>query len=288
MHRYDGYFSEQYIYADAPSATWGGTYTMAADGTRMFCCLSDSYDSYAIISEVDMSKACWCHTFGVRPQLTTTETVDASLIGNSYDNHIAGYFFGGHALTLGDNVWCWNAIGGVAKHNKITNSFTQNTFSGTMFDSNFSGPTKFNAVSGIVGLVNISGGMERNSISSMLRVNISGQLYSGCFSDGMTSVNVSGDISYTASGNMSYVTVAGYLQKSMIVDRISLSDIPGYVVSCTVTTDSNVTSDINNLTILGNILGKTITVSNSSLTPTFAAVDSHGTLRIWNPADLIS
>jgi hypothetical protein len=104
----------------------------------------------------------------------------------------------------------------------------------------------------------------------------------------MTSVNVSGDISYTASGNMSYVTVAGSLQKSMIVDRISLSDIPGYVVSCTVTTDSNVTSDINNLTILGNILGKTITVSNSSLTPTFAAVDSHGTLRIWNPADLIS
>ena len=87
---------------------------------------------------------------------------------------------------------------------------------------------------------------------------------------------------------MSYVTVSGSLQNSMIADRISLSDIPGYVVSCTVTTDSGVTHDINNLTILGNILGKTITISNSSLTPTFAAVDSHGALQVWNPADLIS
>jgi hypothetical protein len=291
MHRYVGYFSEQYIYADAPSATWGGTYTMAADGTRMFCCLSDSYDSYAIISEVDMSKACWCHTFGVRPQLTTTETVDASLIGNTYDNHIVfGDISRGHALTLGDNIWCWNNITlTTAQHNKITNSFTKNTFSGVMLNSGFSGSANSNAVSGVVEMVSISGVMEENSIlGEMLKVNISGEMYNSCISGEMVSVNVSGTISDTASGNMTFVTVSGLLQKSMIADRISLTDIPGYVIYCTVTTDGSGTHDINDLTILGNILGKTITVSNSSLTPTFAAVDSHGTLRIWNPADLIS
>ncbi len=104
----------------------------------------------------------------------------------------------------------------------------------------------------------------------------------------MVSVNVSGTISDTASGNMTHVSVSGLLQKSMIADRISLTDIPGYVAYCTVTTDAGITHDINGLTILGDILSKTITVSNSSLTPTFVAVDSHGTLRIWNPADLIS
>jgi hypothetical protein len=103
----------------------------------------------------------------------------------------------------------------------------------------------------------------------------------------MTSVNVSGDISYTASGNMSYVTVAGYLYESMIVDMISSSNIPGNVVRCTVTTDAGATHDIYNLTILGEIDDKTITVSDSSLTPTFAAVDSHGALQVWNPADNI-
>jgi hypothetical protein len=291
MHRYVGYFSEQYIYADAPSATWGGTYTMAADGTRMFCCLSDSYDSYAIISEVDMSKACWCHTFGVRPQLTTTETVDASLIGNTYDNHIVfGDISRGLALTLGDNIWCCNNITQTtAQHNKITNSFTKNTFSGVMLDSGFSGSANSNAVSGVVEMVSISGVMEENSIpGEMLKVNISGEMYNSCISGKMASVSVSGTISDTASGNMTFVTVSGLLQKSMIADRISLTDIPGNVIYCTVTTDAGVPHDINDLTILGDISGKTITVSNSSLTPTFAAVDSHGTLRIWNPADLIS
>jgi hypothetical protein len=55
-----------------------------------------------------------------------------------------------------------------------------------------------------------------------------------------------------------------------------------------VTTDAGATHDIYNLTILGDIENMTITVSDSSLTPTFAAVDSHGTLQVWNPADLIS
>jgi hypothetical protein len=306
MHRYDGYFSEQYIYADAPSATWGGTYTMAADGTRMFCCLSDSYDSYAIISEVDMSKACWCHTFGAHPQLTTTETVDASLTGQCYENHIAGYFFGGHALTLSDNVWCWNNIAKAARHNEITGSFTHNTFSAYMFYADFSGVTNSNAVSGYVEMVDISGRMEGNSISGnmnkvnisgsiegdsisgdMTEVNISGRMNYSCISGEMESVNVSGTISHTASGNMSYVTVAGYLYESMIVDMISSSNIPGNVVRCTVTTDAGATHDIYNLTILGEIDDKTITVSDISLTPTFAAVDSHGALQVWNPADNI-
>jgi hypothetical protein len=238
-----------------------------------------------------MSKACWCHTFGVRPQLTTTETVDASLIGNTYDNHIVfGDISRGHALTLGDNIWCCNNISlTTAQHNKITNSFTKNTFSGVMLDSGFSGSTNSNAVSGVVEKVSISGVMEENSIpGEMLKVNISGEMYNSCISGKMVSVNVSGTISDTASGNMSYVTVAGYLYESMIVDMISSSNIPGSVVRCTVTTDAGATHDIYNLTILGEIDDKTITVSNSSLTPTFAAVDSHGTLRIWNPADLIS
>lgn len=290
MHRYDGYFSEQYIYAEAPSATWGGTYTMAADGTRMFCCLSDSYNSYAIISEVDMSKACWCHTFGVRSQLTTTETVDASLTGNSYDNHIvSGDISTGHALTLGDNVWCWNNIAKAARHNEITGSFTHNTFSADMSYSDFSGIIDSNTVSDHVQNVSISGAMEVNSISGdMTKVNISGGMNYSCISGEMESVNVSGTISETASGNMTFVTVSGLLQKSMIADTISSSDIPGYVVACTVTTDGSVTHNISNLTILGNISGKTITVSNGSDTPRFAAVDSHGALQVWNPADLIS
>lgn len=294
MHRYDGYFSEQYIYADAPSATWGGTYTMAADGTRMFSCLSDSYNSYAIISEVDMSKACWCYTFGARTQLTTTETVDVSLHGLCYENHIAGYVFHGHALTLSDNVWCWNDIAKAAWHNEITGFFTHNTFSDDVSEFDSSGGLKFNAFSSYVKWVNISGSMNGNSISGyMQKVNISGDLYNSCISGKMVSVNISGAIGDTASGsgtipgNMSHVTVAGLLQNSMIADRISLSDIPGYVVSCTVTTDGGPTNDINNLTILGNINGKTITISNVSLTPTFVAVDSHGTLQVWNPADNI-
>jgi hypothetical protein len=283
MHRYDGYFSEQYIYADAPSATWGGTYTMAADGTRMFCCLSDSYDSYAIISEVDMSKACWCHTFGVRLRLTTTETVDASLTGHCYENHIA------HALALSDNVWCWNDVAKAAWHNEITGFFTHNTFSGDVSDFDSSGGLKFNAFSDYVKMVNISGSMNGNSISGyMQKVNISGEMYNSCISGKMVSVSVSGNISDTASGNMTFVTVSGLLQNSMIADRISFTDILGNVIYCTVTTDAGVPHDINDLTILGDILGKTITVSNSSLTPTFVAIDSHGTLRIWNPADLIS
>jgi hypothetical protein len=138
-------------------------------------------------------------------------------------------------------------------------------------------------------MVNISGSLNGNSFSGYMRkVNISGEMHNSCISGKMESVNVSGIISDTASGNMTFVTVSGLLQKSMIADRISLTDIPGNVIYCTVTTDAGVPHDINDLTILGDISGKTITVSNSSLTPTFAAVDSHGTLRIWNPADLIS
>jgi hypothetical protein len=136
--------------------------------------------------------------------------------------------------------------------------------------------------------VNISGSMEGDSISGdMTEVNISGRMNYSCISGEMESVNVSGTISYTASGNMSYVTVAGYLYESMIVDMISSSNIPGNVVRCTVTTDAGATHDIYNLTILGEIDDKTITVSDSSLTPTFAAVDSHGALQVWNPADNI-
>ena len=146
MHKYCGYYSEQYIYDDGYEDSWDNV-TMEDGGTRMFCCLSDDYDSYAIISEVDMTKACWCYTFGVRTALTVTDDTDHSLSGKCAENDMTAETDGGAAL-LGGTVFVWNSVNGYARKNWVTGYFRNNTFSGYCNNNTFSGDCRYNTFSG--------------------------------------------------------------------------------------------------------------------------------------------
>ena len=294
MHKYCGYYSEQYIYDDGYEDSWDNV-TMEDGGTRMFCCLSDDYDSYAIISEVDMTKACWCYTFGVRTALTVTDDTDHSLSGKCAENDMTAETDGGAAL-LGGTIFVWNGVNGYARKNCVTGYFRNNTFSGGCYYNSFSGYCGYNSFSGGCGYNSFSGSCYynsfsgdsyNNSFSGDCRYNtfsgycntntFSGSCYYNSFSGNCERNSFSGDCNTNPfSGTCYYNSFSGYC---------GYNSFSGNMQECTITTPSGTSGTVKCLYTLGSISGETISIPNNNSAVMYAAVDSNGDLQTWNPAD---
>ena len=303
MHKYCGYYSEQYIYDDGYEDSWDNV-TMEDGGTRMFCCLSDDYDSYAIISEVDMTKACWCYTFGVRTALTVTDDTDHSLPGKCAENDMTADMDGGAAL-LGGTVFVWNSANGYARKNLVTGYFrnntfsgncerntfsgycSNNTFSGNCYNNSFSGSCYYDSFSGNCYNNSFSGYCGYNSFSGECRYNtFSGKCERNTFSGNCERNRFSGYCGYNSfSGDCGYNSFSGYCGYNSFSGYCNNNTFSGNMQKCTITTPSGTSGTVKCLYTLGSISGETISIPNNNNAVMYAAVDSNGDLQTWNPAD---
>ena len=138
LHSFMGYYSEQYIYDDGYTDSWGGL-EMEDGGSRMFACVTDNYESYGILAEVDPSKAVWCHTLGILTAFTSGETTDRSMTGKVTDFHLSPYIYGDKKTGLHMSVHVNYQTGTTIRNSRITGYFFGNTLSGYIERSSISG-----------------------------------------------------------------------------------------------------------------------------------------------------
>ena len=229
LHPFMGYYSEQYIYDDGYSDSWDGL-TLEDGGTRMFAVVTDNYESYGILAEVDKTKAVWCHTFGKLTAFTAGETEDVTLTGRAIDFHMSPYIVSDGKEGLPYNVMVSNQDK-TYRNTRITGYFYGNTISG-----NFS----YSSVSGYIDCTSISGYIERTSVSGYIEyTSISGNIY-------RTSI----------SGNFSFSSVSGYFQYSSISGYIERTSVSGYIGRTSISGNfsySSVSGNIYTLSVSGNI-----------------------------------
>ena len=218
LHPFMGYYSEQYIYDDGYSDSWDGL-TLEDGGTRMFAVVTDNYESYGILAEVDKTKAVWCHTFGKLTAFTAGETEDVTLTGRAIDFHMSPYIVSDGKEGLPYNVMVSNQDK-TYRNTRITGYFYGNTISGNIYRTSISGNFSYSSVSGFFSYSSVSGNIYALSVSGYIgRTSISGYI-------GRTSI--SGYIEYTSiSGNIERTSVSGYIERTSVSGNFSYSSVSG-------------------------------------------------------------
>lgn len=146
LHPFIGYYSEQYIYDDGYSDSWDGL-TLEDGGTRLFAMVTDNYESYGILAEVDKTKAVWCHTFGKLTAFTAGETEDVTLTGRAIDFQMSPYIVSDGKEGLPYNVMVGNQ-NQTYKNTRITGNFYGNTISGYIDCTSVSGSIEYATIKG--------------------------------------------------------------------------------------------------------------------------------------------
>ena len=162
LHPFMGYYSEQYIYDDGYSDSWDGL-TLEDGGTRLFAQVTDNYENYGILAEVDKTKAVWCHTLGKLTAFTTGETEDVTLTGRAIDFQMSPYIVSDGKEGLPYNVMV-SSQNKTYKNTRITGYFYGNTISGYIQYSSISGYIGNTSISGDIYYTSVSGSIEYTTI----------------------------------------------------------------------------------------------------------------------------
>ena len=220
LHPFMGYYSEQYIYDDGYSDSWDGL-EMEDGGSRMFACVTDNYESYGILAEVDKTKAVWCHTFGKLTAFTAGETEDVTLTGRAMDFKMSPHIVIDGKEGLPYNVMVSNQDR-TYKNTRITGYFYGNTISGYIYALSVSGNIERTSISGYFRYSSVSGYIEYT--------NISGNIYALSVSGSFNYSSVSGDIYNTSiSGSFNYSSVSGYIYALSVSGDIDSTSISGNI-----------------------------------------------------------
>ena len=228
LHPFMGYYSEQYIYDDGYSDSWDGL-TLEDGGTRMFAVVTDNYESYGILAEVDKTKAVWCHTFGKLTAFTAGETEDVTLTGRAIDFHMSPYIVSDGKEGLPYNVMVSNQDK-TYRNTRITGYFYGNTISGFFSYSSVSGYIERTSVSGNFSYSSVSGFFSYSSVSGYIEyTSISGYIERTSVSGYFQYSSISGYIERTSvSGNIERTSVSGYIGRTSISGSIVYATIKGY------------------------------------------------------------
>ena len=246
LHPFMGYYSEQYIYDDGYTDSWDGL-TLEDGGTRLFAQVTDNYDSYGILAEVDTTNGVWCHTFGKVTAFAEGETTDVSLTGRVMDFLLSPNIDGNGKTSMHNSVMVSNQ-NNTYKNTRITGYFYGNTISGDFNYSSVSGYIDSTSISGEIYKTSVSGNIYRTSISgnidrtslsgyinalsvsgSIYNSSVSGSIYRTSISGNFYALSVSGNIyALSVSGNFNYSSVSGYIESTSISGSISSTSISGY------------------------------------------------------------
>ena len=247
LHPFMGYYSEQYIYDDGYSDSWDGL-ALEDGGTRLFAMVTDNYESYGILAEVDKTKAVWCHTFGKLTSFTAGETEDVTLTGRAMDFQMSPYIVSDGKEGLPYNVMVSNQ-NQTYKNTRITGYFYGNTISGYIDCTSISGSFQYSSVSGNIYALSVSGSFNYSSVSgNIYALSVSGNIYALSVSDNFRYSSVSGNIYRTSiSGYIQYASISGDFQYSSVSGSFNYSSISGYI-ECT-----SVSGYIERTSVSGNI-----------------------------------
>ena len=255
LHPFMGYYSEQYIYDDGYSDSWDGL-TLEDGGTRMFAVVTDNYESYGILAEVDKTKAVWCHTFGKLTAFTAGETEDVTLTGRAIDFHMSPYIVSDGKEGLPYNVMVSNQDK-TYRNTRITGYFYGNTISGYFQYSSISGYFQYSSISGSFNYSSVSGDFRYNSVSGSFNYSsVSGDIYNTSISGDIYNTSISGYIGNTSiSGYFQYSSISGYIERTSISGNIYRTSVSGYFQY------SSVSGYIGNTSISGYIYALSVSGS---------------------------
>ena len=251
LHPFQGYYSEQYIYDDGYSDSWDGL-ELEDGGTRLFAMVTDNFDSYGILAEVDKTKAVWCHTFGKVTAFTQGETEDVSLTGRTMDFKMSPYIVSNGKTGLHASVMVSNQ-NYQYRNSKITGVFTGNTISGNIQYTSISGYIQYTSISGeiyrtsISGYIyalSVSGYIEYTSISGSIgSTSVSGYIERTSISGNINALSVSGNIQYTSiSGEIYRTSISGEIYRTSISGNFRYSSVSGYIECTSISGSFNYTS----------------------------------------------
>ena len=243
LHPFMGYYSEQYIYDDGYTDSWDGL-TLEDGGTRLFAQVTDNYDSYGILAEVDTTNGVWCHTFGKVTAFAEGETTDVSLTGRVMDFLLSPNIDGNGKTSMHNSVMVSNQ-NNTYKNTRITGYFYGNTISGDFNYSSVSGYIDSTSISGEIYKTSVSGSIYNSSVSgSIYRTSISGNFYALSVSGNIYALSVSGNFNYSSvsgyiestsiSGSISSTSISGYFQYSSISGNIDRTSLSGYIDSTSI------------------------------------------------------
>ena len=246
LHPFMGYYSEQYIYDDGYSDSWDGL-TLEDGGTRMFAVVTDNYESYGILAEVDKTKAVWCHTFGKLTAFTAGETEDVTLTGRAMDFQMSPYIVSDGKEGLPYNVmvsnqnqtykntritgyFYGNTISGYFQYSSVSGYFQYSSISGNIYRTSVSGSFNYSSVSGYFQYSSISGNIYALSVSGYIgNTSISGYFQYSSISGDIYNTSISGDIYNTSiSGSFNYSSVSGDFRYNSVSGSIEYATIKGY------------------------------------------------------------
>ncbi len=255
LHPFMGYYSEQYIYDDGYTDSWDGL-ELEDGGTRMFACVTDNYESYGILAEVDKTKAVWCHTFGKLTAFTAGETEDVTLTGRAIDFKMSPCIdiYGKEFLSYNVMVSNQNIM---YQYVKITGVFNRNTISERISNVSISGDFQYSSISGAISKVSISGAIDSVSISGAIsKVSISGDFQYSSISGAIDRVSISGAFRYSSiSGVFQYSSISGHIFNVSISGDFQYSSISGGVIYTTIKAECCYLSlpALENVTIVGTL-----------------------------------
>ena len=234
LHPFMGYYSEQYIYDDGYSDSWDGL-TLEDGGTRMFAVVTDNYESYGILAEVDKTKAVWCHTFGKLTAFTAGETEDVTLTGRAIDFQMSPYIVSDGKEGLPYNVMVSNQDK-TYRNTRITGYFYGNTISGYIQYTSVSGYIQYTSVSGSIYNTSVSGYIEYTTISGdIYALSVSGSIYNTSVSGNIQYISVCGSFSYSSiSGNIDHTSISGDFRYSSVSGDIYALSVSGYIKYTTI------------------------------------------------------
>ena len=254
LHPFMGYYSEQYIYDDGYTDSWDGL-TLEDGGTRLFAQVTDNYDSYGILAEVDTTKGVWCHTFGKVTAFAEGETTDVSLTGRVMDFLLSPNIDGNGKTRLHNSVMVSNQDK-TYQHVKITGVFKGNTLSGYIKYTSVSGNFNYCSVSGNIYALSVSGDMYYTSVSGYIfALSVSGYIQYTSVSGYIDSTSVSGYIKDTSvSGYIKYTSISGYIERTSVSGDMYYTSVSGNIYALSVSGNFNycsVSGSIEYTTIKG-------------------------------------